>query len=71
MKAGQQVRIRFHHEIQGTVSAVTADKVLVTWPRRWAVIDNSRGGDKMVNLPRQRVWYLLSEAAKVLEAARA
>jgi hypothetical protein len=69
MKQGQQVRLRFHTEITGTVSAVTKDRVLITWPRRWATMDNSQGGDKMVHLPRQRTWHLISEAMKVLEFA--
>lgn len=61
MKTGQQVHLKFNPEVKGTVSAVEADRVRVTWPRRWMTVDK-----KMINLPRDRYWYDNVTALKVL-----
>ena len=53
MKTGQQVYLAFSPESKGTVSAVEKDRIRVTWPKRWAMIDK----DKTVLLGRERVWY--------------
>lgn len=63
MKTGQQVHLKFNPEVKGTVSAVTATHVRVTWPRRWSTVDK-----KTVNLPRDHYWYDNATAVKVLAA---
>ena len=52
MKTGQQVHLTFSPECKGTVSAVTRDRIRITWPQRWATIEK-----QTVKLPRERVWY--------------
>lgn len=61
MKTGQQVHLKFNLEAKGTISMIERGRVRVTWPRRWSTVDK-----KMVNLPRERVWYDNATALKVL-----